>query len=597
MNLNLKKSLASQSLRSAALILTLVAIVSALGVLQYRSTQAVTEATARDMEQGVQSALFDFRHAFEVELSDLCMQLQPNPDRHEAADAAEIAGGLRQWRQSSSFGGLVSEVFLWDGLATSDLTEITLTGPPQRSPWPSNLQLLRAQLSGASGEDLIPEAEGAQRNAPAGNNPPGPGSRTHGRWLIDEQHLVLLHEFSSPPEEHSREGQWLLVPLSRPFFTAHFLPELARHELGAHAQAYQVAVLFESDHPSQLYSSRPGLGSESNGPVDASLNLFGPPSQQAGSSRVRGIFFPVSSDSSQPPAIFIDPLVPFPPGQGLTVIAQHRRGSLEAAVASLRERNLLINFGVLAILAITLAMVVIASHRARSLARMQMDFVAGVSHELRTPLTGILLAARNLEDGVVGEKRLSSYGAAIKNQASRLSGLVEEILLFAETHSGRHIYKIEPLDLALEIHTTLEIMAPMIRASGFTVENQIAPDLPMVQGDAAAFSQCLQNLITNSLKYGGDQRWIGVNACVRNGANKEVVVSVQDRGIGIESRDQQKIFEPFYRSPEVVDSQIIGNGLGLPLTKTMIEAMGGRLTLVSRHGEGSTFMLHFRAAA
>jgi signal transduction histidine kinase len=118
-----------------------------------------------------------------------------------------------------------------------------------------------------------------------------------------------------------------------------------------------------------------------------------------------------------------------------------------------------------------------------------------------------------------------------------------------------------------------------------------------VQGDAAAFSQCLQNLITNSLKYGGDQRWIGVNACVRNGANKEVVVSVQDRGIGIESRDQQKIFEPFYRSPEVVDSQIIGNGLGLPLTKTMIEAMGGRLTLVSRHGEGSTFMLHFRAAA
>jgi signal transduction histidine kinase len=119
----------------------------------------------------------------------------------------------------------------------------------------------------------------------------------------------------------------------------------------------------------------------------------------------------------------------------------------------------------------------------------------------------------------------------------------------------------------------------------------------MVHGDAAAFSQSLQNLITNSLKYGGNQQWVAVRAFLaENGGKREVCVSVEDRGIGIGSGELKHIFEPFYRSPAVVDSQILGNGLGLPLTKTMVEAMGGKLSVASERGKGSTFTLHLRPA-
>jgi signal transduction histidine kinase len=309
-----------------------------------------------------------------------------------------------------------------------------------------------------------------------------------------------------------------------------------------------------------------------------------------------GTVFPAFAEGgSEEPHLFIDPLVQSPGEPGLAVIAQHRQGSLDAAVARLRDRNFFVSFGVLGVLAITLTLVVVTSQRARSLARMQMDFVAGVSHELRTPLTAILLAARNLEDGVVGKNGLARYGIAIKNQAAQLSGLVEEILLFSETHSGRHQYKIEPIDLTLGIENTIENLAPLIESSGFTLEQQIDPDLPLVLGDSAAFSQCLQNLITNSLKYGGDNKWTRVRAFLtENAARKEVRVSVEDRGLGINGGELKRIFEPFFRSPEVVAAQIHGNGLGLPLTKTMVEAMGGSITVASTPGQGSVFTIHLR---
>jgi signal transduction histidine kinase len=129
------------------------------------------------------------------------------------------------------------------------------------------------------------------------------------------------------------------------------------------------------------------------------------------------------------------------------------------------------------------------------------------------------------------------------------------------------------------------------------IEENVPPDLPLALGDTAAFSQCLQNLITNSLKYGGDNKWIGVRAFVsENGGKKEICTSVEDRGLGIGNGELKQIFEPFYRSPEVVAAQIHGNGLGLPLTKTMVEAMRGRITVSSQSGRGSTFTIHLRPA-
>jgi hypothetical protein len=108
-----------------------------------------------------------------------------------------------------------------------------------------------------------------------------------------------------------------------------------------------------------------------------------------------------------------------------------------------------------------------------------------------------------------------------------------------------------PFDVALGTQNTLDIdsLAPIVEASGFTVEEEVASDLPMVHGDAA-FSQSLQSLITNSLKYGGDQPWVAVRAFLaENGGKREVCVSVEDRGIVIRERRAYPHFRTLLPQP------------------------------------------------
>jgi signal transduction histidine kinase len=106
-------------------------------------------------------------------------------------------------------------------------------------------------------------------------------------------------------------------------------------------------------------------------------------------------------------------------------------------------------------------------------------------------------------------------------------------------------------------------------------------------------SQCLQNLITNALKYGKAQRWIGVRAAWAPGADRgEVQISVSDHGMGIESAELARVFEPFYRSHAAKEAQIHGTGLGLAVARRVAEAMNGRLSVTSQPGRGSTFTLH-----
>jgi signal transduction histidine kinase len=171
--------------------------------------------------------------------------------------------------------------------------------------------------------------------------------------------------------------------------------------------------------------------------------------------------------------------------------------------------------------------------------------------------------------------------------------------LFAATRDGQQRYESRPLTAAQSVDAALANTDGLIRTAEFTVEREIEPDLPQVAGDLAALSQCLQNLITNALKYGSGQRWIGIRAALNDSGigGREVQISVSDRGIGIESADLPHIFEPFYRSSSVATAQIHGTGLGLPLAKSIAEAMQGELTVKSAPGKGSTFTLHLPCLA
>jgi signal transduction histidine kinase len=268
------------------------------------------------------------------------------------------------------------------------------------------------------------------------------------------------------------------------------------------------------------------------------------------------------------------------------LVAQHPAGSVESAVGALRRRNLAISFGLLAVLAAGMALIFEVARRAKRIAAQQMEFVAGVSHELCTPLAVINSAAENLMDGVVeGDSGVKEYGGMIRDQGRRLEHLVDEVLQFAAGRSERTGYDLRPVDLLAAIAGSVASAEPMLRDGGFTVEQDCPSSLPTVLADHAAVGMCLENLISNAVKYAGPSRLLR--------QPPEIQVSVADRGTGISGRDLPHIFEPFYRAESVREEQIRGVGLGLYLVRRAMEGMGGSVSVSSEIGRGSCFTLHF----
>jgi signal transduction histidine kinase len=230
------------------------------------------------------------------------------------------------------------------------------------------------------------------------------------------------------------------------------------------------------------------------------------------------------------------------------------------------------------------------------MARRQMDFAASVSHELRTPLSVLCSAVDNIADGVVtGKEQMAKYGAVIRHQSRQINALVNQVILFAATQTGKGRYVMRPVPVSELVDSAVTGTTELIQKAGFVLEQHVAPSLPLVLCDPSALSQCLQNLLTNALKYGDQGRWISICATceeLKDHRQHEVRISVLDHGKGIDRAELHHIFEPFYRSPAAVAKQIHGTGLGLPIAKSLAEAMGGRISVTSEVGVGTVFTLH-----
>jgi signal transduction histidine kinase len=290
-----------------------------------------------------------------------------------------------------------------------------------------------------------------------------------------------------------------------------------------------------------------------------------------------------------------------------TLMAKHRTGSLEAAVAQVRMRNLGISSSILLLLTVVIGLIAVSARRSQELARQQMEFVAAVSHELRTPVSVIGAAAGNLADGVVGDpQRVRKYGETIQGEARRLGETVERVLQLAGIAAGSAAAARVPVSPADLVNESIQACRNEIDAAGVAVEVSIAENLPNVGGDVVALKSALQNLISNAVKYGGTARWVRVSASMTGPAagtpvtvvqsrgyraGQSVIFGVEDRGMGIEAEDRKHIFEPFYRGREAVSQQIQGSGLGLNLVMRIAEAHGGRVSVSSEPGKGSTFTL------
>jgi signal transduction histidine kinase len=223
-------------------------------------------------------------------------------------------------------------------------------------------------------------------------------------------------------------------------------------------------------------------------------------------------------------------------------------------------------------------------------AEMRSHFVASVSHELKTPLTAIRMFAETLAMGrACDERTRSEYLHTVVNESERLSRLVDNVLDFSRIEQGKKIYRMQCVSLPEVVRAAANAMQYPLGQEGFALNVAIDENLPALMADADALQQAILNLLANAMKYSGDAREIDL--CLTH-IEKEAVIRVVDRGIGIPAEDQPRIFEKFYRVRSAQSDRIAGTGLGLTLVTHIVKAHGGRLQVVSEPGAGSTFSIY-----
>ena len=314
---------------------------------------------------------------------------------------------------------------------------------------------------------------------------------------------------------------------------------------------------------------------------------------------------PLAAGSDKPPkdAVFVERLqVPdhdrlpgflelFGPGLWQLEIA-HKGLPLAAAFERTRQHDLLSGLAVELLLVAGIVFLMIGARRMQRLADQKMQFVAGVSHEFRTPVSAIAMLSRNQADGLVtGADKVKQYGELIHQQSRRLNDMVEQALQYAGIHSGLRRPARNEIDLGRLIQEAVDARREELARSAFVVEMALSADLPPVVGDVNLLRTAFDNLLSNALKHAHAGHWIRVGA-QHDVSEKEVRISVEDRGAGIDADDQAEIFEPFSRGRAAVQAQLPGSGLGLSLVRSAAKEHRGRVTLVSEPGRGSTFTLH-----
>ncbi|MBX3289472.1 MAG: HAMP domain-containing histidine kinase [Acidobacteria bacterium] len=268
---------------------------------------------------------------------------------------------------------------------------------------------------------------------------------------------------------------------------------------------------------------------------------------------------------------------------------QHKKGSIAAFVGGDTNKSLLFGLAIYLLIGASILAIVLSAVRSKRYAQRQVDFVSSVSHEFRTPLSVIYSAGENLADGVAADaEQVRRYGDLVKNEGRKLSGMVEQILAFAGARSGARKYNFASCNISDVVDDAVSECSALLRDSGFVFESKVEPGLPPITADRDALSGAIQNLIANAVKYSNGNRSIELSAEQKGDS---LMIAVADRGIGISSKDMKHIFEPFFRSRQVVDAQIHGNGLGLALVRDVVKAHKGSVDAESELGKGSKFTI------
>ncbi len=229
-----------------------------------------------------------------------------------------------------------------------------------------------------------------------------------------------------------------------------------------------------------------------------------------------------------------------------------------------------------------------AKEEAELASRTKTEFLANISHELRTPLNAIIGFAEILSGeifGCLGDQRYVHYAADIRDSGQHLLTLINDVLDVSKIEFGKLELNEEPVDIAAVIESSMRLMRDRAEAAGLELRAELPKDLPFLQGDARRLKQIMLNLMSNAVKFTPTGGRVVVRATVRPDG---LSIAVADTGIGIATNDLDKALRPFGQIDSRLARKYQGTGLGLPLTKSMVELHGGHLTLDSEVGHGTT---------
>jgi signal transduction histidine kinase len=230
----------------------------------------------------------------------------------------------------------------------------------------------------------------------------------------------------------------------------------------------------------------------------------------------------------------------------------------------------------------------------RGIDKLKSDFVATVSHELRTPLAAVYGAAMTLRRGDIelDRDRRDRLLAVISSESDRLARIINEVLAASRLESGTFALAVESCDpkgLTLQVVDAARIHV----ANDIRIELAAPEQLPEVAADPDMVRQVLANLIENAVKYSPAGGRVLVSLEPHEG---RVLFAVRDEGLGIPPREQERIFEKFYRLDPNLTRGVGGTGLGLYICRELVRRMGGRIWVASREHEGSTFFFELPLA-
>jgi signal transduction histidine kinase/DNA-binding response OmpR family regulator len=228
-------------------------------------------------------------------------------------------------------------------------------------------------------------------------------------------------------------------------------------------------------------------------------------------------------------------------------------------------------------------------------------FLSTVSHELRTPLTSVMgfakITKRRLEERIFPEikstdskmqrtiKQISDNLNVVVSEGERLTKLINNVLDLAKIEAGRVEWHMENLQVLAVVERAIDATNALFEQKGLVLKRDISPNLPDIKGDEDKLIQVVVNLLSNAVKFTNE----GEILCEAEEKDGDVIISVRDSGIGIAKEDLPKVFEKFRQVGDTLTDKPTGTGLGLPISKEIVEYHGGRIWLQSEVGVGSTF--------